>query len=111
MPNNDENVFEGHHHQELSRREFLTLSAALASAGVFYDFIDHLAHKPDPVAFAAAQPLPQEQYLSTFPSVELLSSGDRLLRRLKWSGKNSFSLVFALMYSNRNSSLLAKEQG
>jgi hypothetical protein len=71
MSNKDENVFEGQHHQELSRREFLTLSAALASAGVFYEFIDHLAQKPEPVAFAAAQPLPQEQYI--VPSTRILN--------------------------------------
>src|SRR5229473_6004576 len=68
MPNDDENVLSEQHHQELNRREFLvetgrTLSMALASAGVFYEFIDHLAQKPDPVAFAAAQPLPLEQYI------------------------------------------------
>ena len=46
--------------------------------------------------------------LSTFPRVGILSSGDRLLRRLKWSGEEQFSPVFALIYSNGDSSLLAK---
>ena len=65
MTENDGHAF-AEQHQELSRRQFLaetgrTLSMALASAGVFYEFIDHLAQKPELVAFAATQPLPLEQ--------------------------------------------------
>jgi hypothetical protein len=75
MTDNDEQVF-AEHHRELSRREFLaetgrTLSTALVSAGVFYEFIDHLAQKPEPVAFAAAQPLPLEQYI--VPSTRIVN--------------------------------------
>jgi hypothetical protein len=44
--------------------------------------------------------------LSTFPTMELLSSGDRLLRRCKGSGESHISHVFSLMYRNGNSSLL-----
>jgi hypothetical protein len=40
----------------------------------------------------------------------ILSSGDRLLRRLKWSREEQLFPIFALMYRNGNSSLLAKEQ-
>ncbi|GLV61097.1 hypothetical protein KDH_79140 [Dictyobacter sp. S3.2.2.5] len=86
MTNDKENVFAGEqrgkHHQELSRREFLaetgrTLSMALASAGVFYEFIDNLAQKPEQVAFADGQPLPssqslpQEQYI--VPSTRIVN--------------------------------------
>jgi hypothetical protein len=39
-----------------------------------------------------------------------LSSGDRLLRRLKYSGEEQISPVFVLMYRNGDSNLLAKEQ-
>src|SRR5260370_10771047 len=68
MPNDDEHGLSEQPPQQLSRREFLeetgrTLSMAMASAGVFSEFIDHLAQKPEPVAFADAQPLPLEQYL------------------------------------------------
>jgi hypothetical protein len=81
MPHDDENAFVGQDHQELSRRAFLvetgrTLSMALASAGVFYELIDHLAQKPEQVAFAAAQPLPPEQYIVPSTSiVNVTSSG------------------------------------
>src|ERR1700730_3704890 len=76
MQNDDENVLSEQQLQKLSRREFLvetgrTLSMALASAGVFYEFIDHLAQKPEPVAFAAAQPLPLEQYI--VPSTRIVN--------------------------------------
>src|SRR6266851_5910868 len=81
MPNDDENGLDENglseqQPQKLSRREFLgetglTLSMALASAGVFYEFIDHLAQKPEPVAFAAAQPLALEQYL--VPSTRIVN--------------------------------------
>src|SRR5258708_21946349 len=75
MTDNEENVF-AEHYRELSRREFLaetgrTLSMALASAGVFYEFIDHLAQKPEQFAFAAAQPLPLEQYI--VPSTRIVN--------------------------------------
>ncbi len=41
----------------------------------------------------------------------MLSSGDQPLRRLKWAGVEQFiSPVFALIDSNSDSSLLAKEQ-
>ncbi len=76
MPDTNENVSTGQHYQELSRRAFFvetrrSLAIALASAGVFYEFIDRLAQKPEPVAFAAAQPLPQEQYL--VPSARIIN--------------------------------------
>src|SRR5258707_12207500 len=76
MPNDDEHGLSEQPPQQLSRREFLeetgrTLSMALASAGVFSEFIDHLAQKPEPVAFAAAQPLPLEQYL--VPSTRIVN--------------------------------------
>ena len=76
MQNDDEHVLTRLSQQELSRRAFLretgrTLSMALASAGVFYEFIDQIAHKPEPVAFAVAQPLPQEQYL--IPSTRIIN--------------------------------------
>ncbi|GHO76413.1 hypothetical protein KSD_41840 [Ktedonobacter sp. SOSP1-85] len=76
MPNNDNDAFAGRHHQGMSRREFLaetgrTLSMALASAGVFYELIDNLAQKPEQAAFAAAQPLPPEQYI--VPSTRIVN--------------------------------------
>src|SRR5438477_5576205 len=78
MTDYDENVVAGEqHHREMSRRRFLagterTLAMALASAGVFYEFIDHLAQKPEQVAFASGgQPLPQEQYI--VPSTQIIT--------------------------------------
>ena len=76
MRKNDEHILAELQHQEMSRRAFLagtgrTLSMALASAGVFYEFINQIAHKPEQVAFAAAQPLPQEQYL--VPSTRIIN--------------------------------------
>src|SRR5258707_746238 len=73
---NEERVFEEKQHRDMSRREFLvetgrTLSMALASAGVFYEFIDQLAQKPEQVAFAATQPLPPEQYI--IPSTRIVN--------------------------------------
>jgi hypothetical protein len=69
MPASDENnepVRAREPHGELSRRRFLqgtalTLSGALASAGI-YELIDTIARPPARAAFAAAQPM-QEQYL------------------------------------------------
>ena len=63
MTDNDESVFAEEHLKELSRRQFLTLSAALASAGIFYEMIDQFVQPPERTAFAATQPLPPEQYL------------------------------------------------
>jgi hypothetical protein len=76
MADNGEHTFAEARHQELTRRQFLsgtgrTLGTALVSAGVFYEFIDHLAQKPEPVAFAAAQPLPLEQYI--VPSTRIVN--------------------------------------
>ncbi|HEX4204712.1 MAG TPA: hypothetical protein VHZ51_11080 [Ktedonobacteraceae bacterium] len=76
MTNNDEHLGAVEQSKELSRRRFLagtvpTLGAALASAGVFYEFIDNLAQKPEQVAFAAAQPLPLEQYI--VPSTRIVN--------------------------------------
>jgi hypothetical protein len=67
MADNDENVFAVEQHKELSRRRFLkgsvhTLSAALASAGI-YELIDTIVQPPERVAFAATQPWPLEQYI------------------------------------------------
>ena len=61
MNDKDENVVTREKHREMSRRRFLagterTLAMALASAGVFYEFIDHVAQKPEQVAFADGQP-------------------------------------------------------
>jgi hypothetical protein len=67
MTNKDEHMFAGEQHKALSRRRFLkgsvhTLSAALASAGI-YELIDTLVQPPERVAFAATQPWPLEQYI------------------------------------------------
>jgi len=67
MTNNDENMFAGEQHKELSRRRFLkgtvgTVGAALASAGI-YEMIDTIAQPPQRAAFAATQPWPLEQYI------------------------------------------------
>jgi len=67
MSDDDKNVVAGEHHQELNRRKFLgetgrVLSMALASAGVFYEFIDHIAQKPEQVAFADGRPRPVPRY-------------------------------------------------
>ena len=43
------------------------------------------------------------EILSTFPSRERLSSGDRQPRCLKWFGWNRIPPVFGLIYSNGNS--------
>ncbi|GLV59940.1 hypothetical protein KDH_67640 [Dictyobacter sp. S3.2.2.5] len=93
MQKSDENISAEEPCQELSRREFLvgtgrTLSVALASAGVFYEFIDNLAKKPQQVAFADGQPLPQEQYI--VPSTRIVnvnSSG------LSGSGSDTIPVV------------------
>src|SRR5258706_12979816 len=66
MTNNDENMFAGERHKELSRRRFLqgtvgTVGAGLASAGI-YEIIDTLVQPPERAAFAAGQPL-EEQYI------------------------------------------------
>ena len=76
MKKDDKNVFAGEHHQKLDRRGFFvetgrTLSMALASAGVFYEFIDNLAQKPEQIAFADGQSLPQEQYI--VPSTQIIN--------------------------------------
>ncbi|MBO0783265.1 MAG: hypothetical protein J2P37_31000 [Ktedonobacteraceae bacterium] len=76
MPNDDKNLFVGEQRQELNRREFFvetgrTLSMALASAGIFYELIDHLAQKPKQVAFADGPSLPQEQYI--VPSTQIVN--------------------------------------
>ena len=49
MSDDNKNTGAGEHYQELNRRTFLgetgrVLSMALASAGVFYEFIDHIAN-------------------------------------------------------------------
>src|SRR5258707_1316855 len=67
MTNNDENMFAGEQHKELSRRRFLkgtvgTVGAALASAGI-YEMIDTIVQPPERAAFAATQPWPLEQYI------------------------------------------------
>src|SRR5258708_4409095 len=67
MTDDDENMFAGEQHKELSRRRFLkgtvgTVGAALASAGI-YEMIDTIAQPPQRAAFAATQPWPLEQYI------------------------------------------------
>src|SRR5260370_34229150 len=67
MTKNDENMFAGEQHKELSRRRFLqgtvgTVGAALASAGI-YEMIDTIVQPPERAAFAATQPWPLEQYI------------------------------------------------
>jgi hypothetical protein len=85
MSNDEENVSSEQPHHKLNRRAFLgetarTLSMALASAGVFYEFIDTIARKPEQVAFADGgpspqgqdtDPLPEEQYI--VPSTQILN--------------------------------------
>jgi hypothetical protein len=76
MTDNDENVFAGEQREELRRRDFLTgtvptLAAALAFPGVFYELVDKIAQKPEQAGFAAAQPLPLEQYI--VPSTQILN--------------------------------------
>ena len=67
MTNNDEVMFSIERHKELSRRHFLrgtvrTLSAALASAGI-YELVDKFVQPPARAAFTPGQPLPLEQYI------------------------------------------------
>jgi len=77
MSDNEENVVAGKQHREMSRRRFLagterTLAMALAFAGVFSEFIDNLAQKPEQVAFAdGGQSLPLEQYI--VPSTQIVN--------------------------------------
>ena len=47
----------------------------------------------------------RQYFLSTFLRMALLSSGDQPFRRLKQSGENRTSPVFALMYCTSDSSL------
>ena len=77
MTDYDENMVAEGQHREMSRRRFLagterTLAMALASAGVFYEFIDQLAQKNEQVAFADGQPLPQEQDIVPLPQEQYL---------------------------------------
>jgi hypothetical protein len=67
MTKNNKRRFTVAQYQALSRRRFLTgtastLGAALSSAGI-YELIDEFVQPPQQAAFAATQPLPQEQYL------------------------------------------------
>lgn len=58
----------------------------------------------------SAKPVSSPLYLSTFPSVKILSSGGRHPRRLKEPGESHISHVFGLMYRDGDSGLPAKEQ-
>jgi len=53
---------------------------------------------------------PPADFLSTFPKMKILSSGDRLPWDLKWSRGNRNAPAYALIYRNGDSSSLAKEQ-
>jgi hypothetical protein len=69
----------GESHGQLSRRRFLqgtalTLGGALASAGI-YELIDTIAHPPERVAFAAAQPVQEQYLLENEHVVEVSGSG------------------------------------
>src|SRR5260221_1909540 len=68
MTNHDERRFAEEQQRTLSRRRFLegTLSAALASAGI-YAIIDTLVQAPVRDVFAASQPLTPEQYAIPTP--------------------------------------------
>src|SRR5690242_11666611 len=78
MTNNDEVMFSRERHKELSRRQFLrgtvrTLSAALASAGI-YELIDTFVQPPERV-FAALQPLPEQYIVQNLQMIKDNGSG------------------------------------
>jgi hypothetical protein len=78
MTNNDEVMFSRERHKELSRRHFLrgtvrTLSAALASAGI-YELIDTFVQPPERV-FAAIQPLPEQYIVQNLQMIKDNGSG------------------------------------